>query len=345
MSLEQLVTYHYATSNRVIERSYSQMLLNHLDTGFASVFQDGKDFHQLTRNLVISFNRFENNRQTNVVFEKGGSSIRLELTDRELESYYSNYVELRYIISGHLYVEIEGEPCEFSQGDICFISSTVNRREILKDSNCLLVNINIDNKVFTEAFLDRIGMDALKKYLRTDILKRSEQQHYLCFKPLSEHSAEKINDYLFTIIQEIIREEPGFEDVSRGYIIRLMDHLTDNYQYNFDRKASQVYAEKLFEAVKEFISDHLDTVTMQDLIDTFHFQSNYFNNLVKKHTGMTYSQYVIFLRIERAKQLLYSTELSVEEIMWLIGYNNKGFFYRKFQELVGMSPRAYRLKS
>ena len=53
---------------------------------------------------------------------------------------------------------------------------------------------------------------------------------------------------------------------------------------------------------------------------------------------------MIFLRIERAKQLLYSTELSIEEVMWLIGYNNKGFFYRKFQELVGMSPKAYRQK-
>ena len=344
MSLAQFVTYYFQNCNRVIERSYSQMLLNQLDIGFTSVFQDGNDFHQLTRDLVVSFNRFQNNRQTNVVFEKGGNSIRLELTDPELDSYYTTYIELRYIISGHLYVEIEGEKKEFREGDICFISSTVNRREILKDADCLLVNINIDNNVFTEAFLDRIGMDALKKYLRTDILRRSEQQHYLCFRPLSEKSAEKINDYLFTIIQEIIQEKPGFEDISRGNIIRLMDHLTNNYQYNFDRKASQVYAEKLFESVKEFILAHLDTVTMQDLIQNFHFQSNYFNNLIKKHTGMTYSQYVIFLRIERAKQLLYSTELSIEEIMWLIGYNNKGFFYRKFQDLVGMSPKAYRLK-
>lgn len=345
MSLTQLVVHYYQNCNRIIEKSYSQMLLNQLDIGFTSVLQDGKDFHQLTRDLVVSFNRFQNNRQTNVVFEKGGGAVRLELTDQEVASYYADYIELRYIMFGRLAVEIEGKQMEFKEGDICFISSTVNRREILKDADCMLVNINIDKKVFTEAFLDNIGLDALKKHVRTNILKRSEQQHCLCFTPLSEASAEKINDYLFTIVCEIIQEKPGFEDISQGYIIRLMDHLTNNYQYHFDRKDSQLYAEKLFEAIKAFISTHLDTITMDDLINNFHFQSNYFNNLIKKHTGMTYSQYVIYQRIERAKQLLYSTELSIEEIMWLIGYNNKGFFYRKFQELVGMSPKEYRQRS
>lgn len=345
MSLIQLVAYCYQNCSRTIEKSYSQLLLNQLDIGFTSVIKDGKDFHQLTRDLVVSFNRFENGRQTNVVFEKGGSSICLELTDPELDGYYSDYIELRYIMFGKLRVEIAGELLEFNQGDICFISSIVQRRELLKDMDCMLVNINIDKKIFTEAFLNSIELDALKKYVRTNILKRSEQLHCLCFTPLSEASAEKINDYLYTIVSEIIQERAGFEDISRGYLIRLMDYLTNNYQYNTDRKSSQLYAEKLFESIQEYICAHLDTVTMNDLIHNFHFQSNYFNNLIKKHTGMTYSQYVIYQRIERAKELLYTTELSIEEIMWLIGYNNKGFFYRKFQELVGMSPKAYRQKS
>lgn len=293
----------------------------------------------------MSFNRFENNRQTNVVFEKGGAPIRLELTDTELSSYYCEYIELRYVMTGHLYVEIEGEKIRFDEGEICFINSVANRREILSDTECMLINVNIDKTVFTEAFLNSIGLNALKKYLRTNILKRSEQQHYLCFTPLSEAFTEKINEYFYLIITEIIKERPGYQDISKGYIIRLMDHLTNNYQYNFDRKDSQLYAEKLFESIQEYITTHLDTVTMEDLIKNFYFQSNYFNNLIKKHTGMTYSRYVIFLRIERAKHLLYATDLSIEEIMWLIGYNNKGFFYKKFQELVGMSPKAYRLKS
>lgn len=345
MSLIQFVENYYRTTDRVIERSYSQMLLNQLDTGFTSLLRDGKDFHQLTRDLVVSFNRFRDSQQTNIVFETGGSPVRLELTDTELSSYYSDYIELRYVMSGQLYVEIEGETIRFEAGDICFINSNVSRREILADTEGLLININMDKTVFTEAYMNSIGLNALKKYLRTNILKRSEQQHYLCFTPLSEAYAEKINDYLYTIINEIIRERPGYQDISKGYIIRLMDHLTNHYQYNFDRKSSQIYAEKLFESVQEYIANHLDSVTMDDLIHNFHFQSNYFNNMIKKHTGMTYSQYVIRLRIEKSKHLLYTTDLSVEEIMWLIGYNNKGFFYRKFQELVGMSPKEYRQRS
>jgi len=66
---------------------------------------------------------------------------------------------------------------------------------------------------------------------------------------------------------------------------------------------------------------------------------------LKKYTGQTHFDYLIEMRIVRAKLLLEPTDMTVEEIMWLIGYHNKGFFYCNFRKYAGMNPSQYRRNS
>lgn len=207
------------------------------------------------------------------------------------------------------------------------------------------MNICIDRDVFNEAFLGNVSISPLQKFLRKNIMMYSDRQHYLKFIPIKPEQLDSIQDSLFHIISEIRNKRPGYMDISKGYLIRLMDSLSSGYQYSFSRQENAIYEEKLFEAVSEYMKNNLSSVHMHVLTENFHFQPNYFNNLIKKQTGKTYSEYLVFLRVERAKLLLESSNLNVEEIMWLIGYHNKGFFYKKFAETTGLSPSKYRARA
>lgn len=324
-----------------LKMTYEQLNACDMDFDFISVLQDGKDFHKITRDICISYQKFHSGHLTNLFFSRK-VPVLLDLGDSELISYYSDYIELRYIISGCLEVEIEGETAHFTENEICFINSMAYHRESIKNSECLLVNISIDREVFGEAFLGNVSMTPLQQFLRKNIMKYSDLQHYLKFTPTGQERLSLIQDYLFHIVSEIRAKQPGYMDISKGYLIRLMDELSSGYQYNFSRQESALYAEKLFESVTEFMKSNLSTIQMSALTKAFHFQPNYFNNLIKKQTGMTYSEYLVYLRIERAKLLLESSDLNVEEIMWMVGYHNKGFFYKKFTEITGLSPAKYR---
>lgn len=315
MKLFSLAEKYFTNPDSTYQISPHHIYSTELSFGFASSLDNGRETHIITRDLVTSLSHFRDGVQMNVVFNHG-SPMRLRLLVEELPTYYSDYYEIHYIMDGTLCVEIEGKQVFFHAGELCVINSMAARRELLGQSDCLMLNILIDNKVFMDAFLSSPGLNAVKQYLHQMIIRRSETQHYLCFTPTSEAYTEQIDEYLSVIFTEIIGEQIGYLEISKGYLNRLMDCLTT----------------------------HLDTVCMDDLAKSFHFQTNYFNNLIKKHTGMTYSQYLIFLRMEQAKRLLYSTGIPIEEIMLLVGYNNKGFFYKKFQEHVGMSPKAYRRK-
>ena len=58
--------------------------------------------------------------------------------------------------------------------------------------------------------------------------------------------------------------------------------------------------------------------------------------------GITIFEYVTSVRIERAKQLLLSTNRSCTEICFEVGYNNQSYFTRTFKAVVGMTPRQFR---
>ena len=81
---------------------------------------------------------------------------------------------------------------------------------------------------------------------------------------------------------------------------------------------------------------------MSDLVENFHYQPNFINNLIKKYIGLTYSDYLVSLRVEHDKVMLETTDLPIYEIIWLVGYHNKGYFYKRFTEITGVSPARFR---
>ena len=67
-----------------------------------------------------------------------------------------------------------------------------------------------------------------------------------------------------------------------------------------------------------------------------------FSNFFKKHTSLSYISYLNNLRIAKACRLLEGTMLSVSEICYECGFNNKSNFNRIFLKSRGVTPTVYR---
>lgn len=63
---------------------------------------------------------------------------------------------------------------------------------------------------------------------------------------------------------------------------------------------------------------------------------------IKKKIGMTFSDYVTQLRIQRAKELLSDESMSVSEVAEIVGYNDYFYFIKVFKKVQGISPSKYR---
>ena len=95
--------------------------------------------------------------------------------------------------------------------------------------------------------------------------------------------------------------------------------------------------------VMEYTQEHLgETIRLSDVSSLVDMSDSAFSHFFKKHTNLSYITYLNGLRISRACRELESTAMSVSEICWDCGFNNKSNFNRLFLQAKGMTPSAYR---
>jgi two-component system, response regulator YesN len=92
-----------------------------------------------------------------------------------------------------------------------------------------------------------------------------------------------------------------------------------------------------------YIDKHLkDEINQKDVAAHVHLNPSYFSVLFKEQVKLTFSEYVTRRRIQRAKELMLSTNLPISEIAEEAGYKTSKYFIKLFKELEGMTPSAYR---
>ncbi len=86
-------------------------------------------------------------------------------------------------------------------------------------------------------------------------------------------------------------------------------------------------------------------ISLADIARISHLSVSRLAHIFKEQMGITIIDYLTSVRIERAKQLLLATGQSCTEICFQVGYNNQSYFSRTFKELVGMTPRQFRVRN
>lgn len=90
--------------------------------------------------------------------------------------------------------------------------------------------------------------------------------------------------------------------------------------------------------------DYASPLKLEDLAKTANCSRHYLVRSFRAAYGETPGRYLTMRRIERAKDLLRSVNLTVTEICMLVGFTSLGTFSRRFTEIVGMTPTEYRAK-
>jgi two-component system response regulator YesN len=93
----------------------------------------------------------------------------------------------------------------------------------------------------------------------------------------------------------------------------------------------------------EFIEANYDhQLSLADVASSVHLSVSRLAHLFKEQMGITVIDMLTNVRIDKAKELLLSTEKNCTEICFAVGYNNQSYFTRTFKEMTGLTPRQFR---
>ena len=123
-------------------------------------------------------------------------------------------------------------------------------------------------------------------------------------------------------------------DVLQQKLVQLID----------DRKQqSEEEGRKPVRLAKQYIMNHyMEPVTLELVADKVGFSSSCFSSLFKKEAGIGFGEYLMQIRMEKAKELLKGSKTNVKDICTEVGYNDLKHFTATFRKYTGLKPGEYR---
>lgn len=124
----------------------------------------------------------------------------------------------------------------------------------------------------------------------------------------------------------------------RAAVFRVSERMAQAIARAQSRRKHQV-----IERAVEYLHRHLhENVTVKKMANAVHLNAAYLSVLFKKEMGVTISDYLQQIRIERAKELLREHDAKVYEVAGRVGYQTSSYFTQQFKKWVGCTPAEFR---
>jgi len=135
-------------------------------------------------------------------------------------------------------------------------------------------------------------------------------------------------------------------DLSASNILLRTTTIIDKYFAMFDSEAAEYQPQKnnFYENIKKYIDEHYTEPELHSvsLGATFNVNPSYMSTQFKKEFGCTITAYITDVRVENAKRLLLTTNLTNEEISEQVGFLNCRTFLRAFKKVENITPKEYK---
>lgn len=111
----------------------------------------------------------------------------------------------------------------------------------------------------------------------------------------------------------------------------------------FSEEEDKPKEERTIMSITRFLQEHLsDEIRLTVLAEKFHLSPQYISQLFKSEIGVNFLVYFTNIRIEHAKKLLLSSDMSVAEVADRCGYSDYRVFTKVFKKSEGITPSQFR---
>ena len=131
------------------------------------------------------------------------------------------------------------------------------------------------------------------------------------------------------------------------FAMSLFHHYLGSLRYiNQYREASKEdHSLELIDASIHYMKENLERkLTLKDMADFTGFSVPHFSALFKERTGHSPLNYFNMLKIQKACELIDDTRMKLNQVSSKLGFSDPLYFSRLFSSIMGMSPKAYRLR-
>lgn len=163
----------------------------------------------------------------------------------------------------------------------------------------------------------------------------SDEVRYIISKYVEQINLHSTSSSMHNILDNMF----SLEELKQ-YYLQYYSNIADIF------KSQHIYdSDDVIDKIKTYIDRHYyDDLTVEFVSSLFYMNRSYISHLFKEKTGETFVYYLNYVRLNKAVELLTTTNKKMYQIAKNLGYSNVKYFFRVFKKYYKMTPEQYRKK-
>lgn len=257
-----------------------------------------------------------------------------------------DFIEVMYVCSGRITHVINDRQVTLEAGDFLMLNQHTSHETLSAGENDIAITIMIQPRFFDDTYELVAKHNVLSDFI-VDLLRQEVNcNQYLHYKTMYHLPVSHLIEILLTTVfpLEDVNNPliaPAEEGLSKTlmsllflFLSRDLSDLSCDSPMNFDQI--------MMVTVMNYIEESYQTATLTELAQIMNQSTSALSRQIKLVSGSTFKELLLAKRFQRAVKLLEETNLSVSDIALAVGYENSSYFYRRFRDIYGISPKTYR---
>lgn len=246
-----------------------------------------------------------------------------------------DFVEMVYMCSGQTTHIVNGKKVTLKEGELLILCQSAVQEILPAKADDIAVNFIVVPSFFDDVLriIDEENTP-LTEFLVDTIKGNNSETGYLHFKVSEVLPIQNLIENLtYNLLHKVSNKRNINQKTMALLFLQLINHTDKLESYEKDETIVKVL---------RYIEDNYKDGSLSKLAEILYCDTCYLSREIKRKTGKNYVELLREKRLSQACFYLKNTKMSIEDIIYSVGYQNISYFYRVFEEKYGLSPRKYR---
>lgn len=235
-----------------------------------------------------------------------------------------DYYLVHYVMSGQGQFQSFGKEYSLQSGDSFFIFPGELCEYISDEHDPWRYRWVGFKGSIVDQWMSSLGISTLNPVVNTGVNRRIPALFYRIFHSLKERQA-------------------NCDLLSDGYMRLLFAEYAKNtgYRHPNDKQPHTEIERQVAQAIRWLTLQYSQPISIEQMAQSLGYHRTHLSKMFKQYTGMSPMNYLLKIRMERAKLLLAGT-LTIEQVSSSVGFSDPLYFSKQFKKWCGQSPTEYR---
>ena len=264
--------------------------------------------------------------------------IRIYRSSDSNELYAHSTFDIIYVENGRASVRICGQDVSMNKKSMLFIPPGCPYR-ISAEAEAVVPVITVDKRLMIYDFHPISKFNSVLSGFFAKVMCGESVPGYILYSRILNPA---VPSTLKLMISEELHRQSCSSFIQTQLLLCVLAYLSEQNSSTYDISPGRLNRAEQIGRILNYIRFNYRTITLEKLAESFHYTIPYVSKLIRSTTGLTFTEILREIKFDVCRSLLLNSDLKINKIAEVAGFQNTDHFNRIFKKRMGETPTEYK---